>query len=140
MKISYRVTSGSVLIVFILIEAIELLFQKSPEPKTASTVGEAVVVGWNPCMMGEQLSPIVRLSYLVWFGTFVVVIVQGLRNRPVARWLSIVSLIALGITVNHVRWEWIHCYIRPSLTTFLVWVFAVTLMCVHQIVQRPVHV
>lgn len=76
-----------------------------------------------------------RLSVLVWFGSFLVLIVQGLRNRSVPRWVAAVSLIAFGLTTYSKVWREMRCDAPAGIVAFFVWTATVGLMCLHQILR-----
>jgi len=139
MRLSYRTTTALALTTFVLLLSGESLFNPSrvPVPEAAAEVG---VVRSDPCMMWEQIPATVRLSAFVWFGSFLVLLVQGLRNRPVPRWLAIVCLIALVPSVNHELWRVQRCYTTLNAVAFWIWISAVAVMCLHQVVQRPLRV
>ena len=83
MRISYRIGTGAALLSFAVSLAIGMLSHKPPQRVTSLTIA------WDPCtMMRGQISAAVRVSALLWLGSFLVLIVQGLRNRSVPRWVT----------------------------------------------------
>jgi hypothetical protein len=139
MRIRYRISSGVVLVAVGLLIASALLPISALHPTVAKPAAEGGAVGWNPCLMWEQIAPTVRLAALALLGAFFVHLVQGLRNRPAPRWLGIAGLIALGLTVNQQFWQVMRCYTALDTLLFFVWVAAVGLMFLHHIAQRQVH-
>lgn len=138
MKVSYRVTSSVFVISYVLVIASQLLVNGLRGHESA-TVDEVGVAQFDPCTMWEQMPATVVLSSIVWFVSFVILLVQGLRNRSAPRWLAITCLVALGPTVNHnLSWRLQHCYTKVGRVGFWICVSAVGLMCLHQILQRPV--
>jgi uncharacterized membrane protein YhaH (DUF805 family) len=135
MRASYRTVSSIVATIFVLVFAIEFLFDKALVP--AKTVAEPGVVQFNVCTMWEQIPATVRLSTIVSFVTTFVLLVQGLRNRSVPRWLAALCLVAPFPSINHDYWQRQECYTKFSATLFWICIFAVAVMCLHQIFQRP---
>jgi uncharacterized membrane protein YhaH (DUF805 family) len=135
MRISYRVVSAVVLATFLSLYVIGLLFDKALVP--AAKVAEPGVVQFNVCNMWEQIPATVRLSTIVSFVTTLILLVQGLRNRSVPRWLAALCLVAPFPSINHEYWQRQECYTKFGATLFWICVFAVGLMCLHQIFQRP---
>jgi hypothetical protein len=129
-KISYRWSTGAALLSIAMSILTGIFFHRSPESTVASTVG------WDPCMMWEQMAVTVRLSALLCFGSFLVLIVQGLRNRSVPRLLSVVGLISFGVVTQHALWREMRCDTQPGQVAFFIWIAAAVLMCLHQIVQH----
>jgi hypothetical protein len=136
MRISYRAVSSLVVTALVLISAIGFLFDKSPVsvPTTVSGTG---IVQFDPCMMLDQIPASVRLDTFVWCGSFLALLVQGMRNRSAPRWLALVCLVALGPIVSQEYWRLQHCYTKLGTGIFWIWISAVSLMCLHQILQRP---
>jgi hypothetical protein len=60
---------------------------------------------------------------------------QGFRGRPVGRWLAIATLPAYAL-MFHDRHQW-NCESRAASVGSLIEFAAVTLMCLHHIIQRP---
>ena len=89
MRFSYRITSAFVIAAHVIFAASGLLF--NPPPVTSNqTPVEADLVRFDPCMMWEQIPATVRISSLLCFGSVVVLLAQGIRNRSVPRWVAIV--------------------------------------------------
>ena len=77
-----------------------------------------------------------NLSGLICFGSFAILIIQGLRNRA-ARWVAIVGLSALGLTVKYQYWYTSSCYSKPEKVLYFIWIATISTMALHQIIQRP---
>ena len=138
MRISYRVSSVAVLLVFVgmfLLPESLLVRPRAP----AKDVVEGTV-GIGPCTTWEQISGFIRLSALVWLATFLSLFVQGLRNRTVPRMVAIVSLIAFCLGPLDQLGRIQYCEADLGIFIFWVWIAAVALICVHHIIQRPVTV
>jgi hypothetical protein len=112
MRASDRTVSSIVATIFVLVFAIEFLFDKALVP--AKTVAEPGVVQFNVCTMWEQIPATVRLSTIVSFVTTFVLLVQGLRNRSVPRWLAALCLVAPFPSINHDYWQRQECYTKFS--------------------------
>ncbi len=136
MRASYRVVSSIVATTFVLVFAIELLFDNSHVPRPAS-VSEIGAFQIDPCTMWEQIPATVRLSTIVSFVTAVILLVQGLRNRSVPRWLATLCLVAPVPTINHEYWQRQECYTKFTATLLWICFFAAAVMCLHPIFQRP---
>src|SRR5262245_15838017 len=96
MRISYRMTSSAVVAVYVAGIVYSLLPHPSRPPETADADG---AVTFDVCgMMWEQMSPMKQVTALLWGTSFMVLLVQGLRNRPV-RWVTVVGLVSLGVTL-----------------------------------------
>jgi hypothetical protein len=135
-KISYRVTSIAIVLVVVgMIVVPGSMTMRPPAPTRASGDG---VVSFDPCLMWEQLGWLIRLSALVWIGTFLPLFVQGLRNRTMPRVVAVVSLIAFGLSLHNQVWRVQHCGSNVGIGLFAVWVVAVGMMCLHHVFQRPV--
>ena len=95
MRISYRITSGAVLAVYVAGIIYSILFPHTSRPtETAAADG---TVTFDVCgMMWEQMSAMKQVAALLWGTSFMVLLVQGLRNRPVRRWVTVVGLDNLG--------------------------------------------
>jgi hypothetical protein len=128
--ISYRWTSGAVLFWFALQIAVGMLFPNSLR-KPASEVT------WDPCSMWSQMPLTEKLPNEVWFVTFAILLVQGLRNRPVPWALALVSLIALGFVIRNLWWWESRCDSPQGIVSSGVWFATVAVMCLHQMLQRP---
>ena len=136
MRFSYRITSAFVIAAYVIFAASGLLF--NPRPTTANeTPVEADVVRVDPCMMWEQIPATVRISTLFCFGSVVVLLTQGVRNRSVPRWLAIACLMTLIPMANHELWRVQQCYTKLGKVGFWVCLLAIVLMCFHQSFQRP---
>lgn len=123
MKIGYRVSSGAVLVAWI----VEM---RLPVPRHVQTGG------FDPCYLWEQMPADEKLAVLVFFPALLVLLVQGLRNRPVPRWLAIAALVALGPVAKDLIRQQSLCGRQPNFG-FYCWAGAVVLMCLHQMLQRP---
>lgn len=134
MRISYRAVSSVVVSILVLLLTMEFLLDKLRVP--ATTVGETGIVQFDTCVMWEQIPASVRLSTFVWCGSFLVLLIQGLRNRSAPWWLAVMCLVALGSMLSHDYWRLQHCYTKLGIAGFWIWTSAVSLMCLHQILQR----
>jgi hypothetical protein len=124
MRVSYRFSAGAVLIV------VGFIFASKYIPVSDVPM----------CLVRGDLSSLGKVAVVVWPVSFVILMVQGLRNRGVPRWLSIISLVAFvflfyGDLEMRVTSD---CYTRSGILRVSVWMFAVGLMCLHQIFQRPI--
>ena len=136
MKLSYRLTSGVVLVILLLGVTIGSL-APSPLPQVSPPTSEQGAVGFDPCGMWRQIPPIERLSVLLFLGSLLVLMVQGLRNREAPRWLALGNLITLGLLAKYEWWQVSHCYTKLDIGTCFVSVSALVLMCLHRILRRP---
>jgi hypothetical protein len=126
MSISYRWTTIPVLLAFACSAVVHGLIQSA-----------ALTDDLNPCFMWEQMSTMSRLSVLIWFVSFPVLVVQGLRNRPVPWWVAAASLISFGGVLKYEGWRWIACNTtRPEIIAELGRAGTVILMSVHQLLGR----
>jgi hypothetical protein len=135
MRISYRVSSIAVLLVF---GGMFLLPESSmvrPRAHTRSLVDGSA--SFDPCFMLEESGWLIRLSVLIWIGTFLYLFVQGFRNRTVPRLVAITSLVAFGLSLHNRFWTVQHCDSNLGIVVFWVWIMAMGLLCVHHIIQRP---
>lgn len=137
MKISYRTSSVAVVLVFVGMFAIPESLMMRPR---ISTVPTSDFVGFDTCFMWEQIAWTIRLAALVWFGTFLPLLVQGLRNRTLPRLIAVVCLIAFGWNIQSQLWRVQHCQSNFGIGVYAVWVATVALMCFHHVFQRPIHV
>ena len=81
---------------------------------------------------------LIQFAALVWFATFLSLLVQGIRNRTVPRVVPIVSLIASAPSLRNQLWRTQHCDVNLGIVVSWVWIMAVGLMCFHHLIQRPV--
>jgi hypothetical protein len=139
MKVSYRASAGAVVVVLVLLAATRSLSVEWAQPAPVSTIDGASVIAFNPCWP-LHLTPLAKVAVVVWLGSFVILMTQGLRNRSVPRWLSITSVIAFAFLVyREVVWrQATECYTRLFALRGSLFVLAVGLMCLHQILQRPI--
>lgn len=135
-RVSYRVTSALVVGTYALLIASNLLFAWLRPPVAPPVVG-AGAFQFDPCAMWDQMPATELVSNMAWFGSFTVVLVQGLRNRSAPRWLAVLCLVVLGPTINYQLWNVKHCLTTFNTVGFWVCTCEVALMCLHQIVQRP---
>ena len=135
MRISYRVTSMLVVVTYLLVSTIEWVAE-SPHAASPTVASE-----FDPCLMlWEQVPATVRISTLVWFTSFLILLVQGFRNRAVPRWLAIACLIALVPTFHHQLWRVQQCYTKLGAVDLWICIGTVCLMCLHQTFQRRLRV
>jgi hypothetical protein len=85
--------------------------------------------------MWEQMSVVSRVSILIWFVSFPVLVVQGLRNRPVPWWVATASLISYGGVLKHEAWRWFACDTRPEIIASLICAGTVILMSIYQVLN-----
>jgi hypothetical protein len=135
MKISFRATSILVVLVSLYVLLPQSLFMRRPVPSVVSEDGS---VTFDVCGMWEQIGWIYGLAALVWIFTFLILILQGLRNRLVSRTTALVSLAAFGTTFYHQLWRVQHCYSLFGIASFCFWTLAVALMCLYHVLRRPV--
>ncbi|HEY6392551.1 MAG TPA: hypothetical protein VIX89_14810 [Bryobacteraceae bacterium] len=135
MKVSYRAMGVMVLAVFLaeILTPEHLLTRPLPAGLSLPPGG----VSFDLCAAWEQIGWICRLSSLVWIVTFIMILVQGLRNRTVGPAIALVSLTTLAITTYYQRWHFQHCYSNIGIASVVLWVSAVSLMCIQQALQRP---
>ena len=135
MTISYRVTSVIVVVTYLLLALMEQVV--GPVPTRLARASESGVETFNPCMMWEQIPVTVRIATIVWFPSFLVLLVQGFRNRAVPRWVAAACLITIIPVINHQLWRVQRCYTKLAAVDFWICVGTVCLMCLHQLFQRP---
>ena len=135
MSISYRITSAFVAITYAIVVASESLSTSSRVPAIRESV-ESGVVRFDPCQMWDQIPATVRASTIAFLGSFLVLFVQGLRNRSAPRWLAIACLVALVPMVNYQLWTVQRCYTKVEALGFWMCISALVLMCLHQIFGR----
>jgi hypothetical protein len=124
-------TSSAVLIVYVVGIIYGIFFSQTSRPtKTAAADG---TVAFDLCgVMWEQMSPMKQLAALGSAISFLVLLVQGLRNRLVQRWVTVVGLVSLGMILWYERWRIENCW-----TTFsFVALGTIVLMYVHQLLPR----
>ena len=138
MRVSYRVTSGLVIATYLLLIFSEYLFHPSRPVHDPVAPVKAGAIQFDPCGMWiSQMPMTVIIPGLFFSVSMPILLVQGMRNRSVSRWLAVASLISLGPVVNDQLWMVQHCYSTLGVVGFWVCNAAVALMCLHQIVQRP---
>jgi hypothetical protein len=126
-------------VTYLLVSAIEWVAE-SPHAAPPTVGSEPGVERFDPCMMWEQVPATVRISTLVWFTSFLILLVQGFRNRAVPRWLAIACLIAVVPTFHHQLWRVQQCYTKLGAVDFWICIGTVCLMCLHQAFQRRLRV
>lgn len=136
MRFSYRMTSALFIAAYVIFVASGLLFNPSLKPAIQTNL-DVNVFQLDLCTMWEQVPAALRISTLLCFGSLLVLLIQGMRNRSVPRWLAIACLITLIPTVNHELWRVQQCYTTLSKVGFWVCISATVLMCFHQMFQRP---
>ncbi len=94
MRFSYRLTSVLVIAIYVIWAASEALLNSSPTRVLKENL-ETGVIQFDSCLMWEQIPAAVRISNLLWFGSLLALLVQGMRNRSAPRWLAIACLMAL---------------------------------------------
>jgi hypothetical protein len=130
MRISYRMTSSAVVAVYVAGIIYSVLFSQTARPtETAATDG---AVSFDLCNMWEQMSAMKQIGALLWGTSFMVLLVQGLRNRPVRRWVTVVGLVSLGVTLWYDRWRVENCWTGFTFVAMA----AVIAMYVHQLLPR----
>lgn len=127
MKIGYRVSSGAVLVAFAADFVVGTWFHGTPPPRAT---------GFDPCHLWVQMGVMEKLSPLVCFVSSVVLLVQGLRNRPAPRWLAVSGLVALPVSVWLSLWRVMPCYGGPAKTSFFLCIVALIWMHLHHLLQR----
>jgi hypothetical protein len=126
MWISYRVASVAGVVVCVGTFAV-------PESSTVRR-GIPIVhnadgtIPFHPCFMWEQISWTIRLATLVWLVTFVLLLVQGLRNRTLPRAVAVVSLTAFFLTLQDQPFRALHYRSNFGIAVFTTWVLAVALL------------
>jgi hypothetical protein len=136
MRMSYRVSSMIVVVTYLLLALMEQVVGSS-QPASPTRASESGVETFNPCMMWEQIPVTVRVATIVWFPSFLVLLVQGFRNRAVPRWVAAACLITIIPVINHQLWRVQQCYTKLAAVDFWICVGTVYLMCLHQLFQRP---
>jgi hypothetical protein len=137
MRISYRISSIVVVLVVLGMFLLPNSLLVRPIAPTRALVDGTVSL--DPCFtIWGQSGWLIRLSALVWIGTFLYLLVQGFRNRTVPLAVAIVSLVAFGLSLHNQLWRVQHCDANLGIIVFWVWITAVGLMCVHHILQRLV--
>lgn len=131
-RIVDKITSVAALVGFTFSLATDLRLISSPPRTTPPTVE----VGWDPCMMWEQIPFIVKLAILYWLGLLLTLIVQGFRDRSAPRLLAIAGLIAQGIAVKHDLWFVTSCYTGIRVVGFWGWVFTSALLFLYHTLRR----
>jgi len=138
MKISYRTSSIAVIMVFAGMFVVPESLMVRPRIPAGSAIEGGVT--FDPCFMWDQVAWTIRLAFLVWFGTFLPLLVQGLRNRTLPRLMAVVCLIAFGWSLQDQLWRVQHCQSNFGIGVYAVWVATVALMGLHHVLQRPIHV
>jgi uncharacterized membrane protein YhaH (DUF805 family) len=134
-----RISSGAAVLLLVVSVGIGMVFNKSSQPTTLTTAGDANVISFEPpCTAGLHYSALVGFSTLIWFASFLVLAVQGLRNHSAPRWLASISLITFVVTFRSALWVKLNCGTQPSLVAFCLWASAVVVMCLHQISQSNI--
>jgi hypothetical protein len=136
MAISYRLTSGAAL-VSLTLPILDMFLPPAPlRPRSIPPSGGAVA--WDPCTLSVQLHPMYKLIALVFFGAFVVFILQGLRNRSGPRWLGVAGTLALSLWIESYWWRVSEgCVSNRSIAILLLWAGIAVLMFLHHVIQRP---
>jgi uncharacterized membrane protein YhaH (DUF805 family) len=123
MKIGYRLTASAMLVAFAVYFATDMLFPY--QPLRGVIPSRSDTSSFDPCALWAQGGLVAGFSGLAWFVALVAVTVGGLRNRPLARWVAILCLIAFAVWAWHsfLFWRWQHCASTASLVTGanLVW-------------------
>ena len=132
---SYRWSSGLVIVACVLVFAIEFLLGGARAP--AANTGSSDSVGWDPCSVWEQMPATVRLAGLVCVVALPAMFIQGLRNRSVPWWLAAAGLAALVPAVHHQLWFARGCYSSRGMAGFWICNCTLALICLHHIIQRP---
>lgn len=135
MRISYRVSSISVLLIFAGMFLLPESLMVRPRALKSFANG---AVSFDPCMMWARIGWLIRVSAFVWLATFLSLFAQGIRNRTVPRVVAIVSLTAFCLGPFNQLWRIQYCEANLTIVVFSVWIMAVGLMCIHHIIQRPV--
>ena len=123
MKISYRWSTIPVLLLPLGSAAFTSLFERSA----------GATADLSPCYLWEQLPVVTRLSALLFLPSFPILVVQGLRNRSVPRWMSAACLLGFAGVLQHEMWRSLACRNRFEMVSSLFWAGTVVLMCVYQI-------
>jgi hypothetical protein len=131
-----RLTSTAILVSFIAAVTVDSGFLPS-RPDAISSSGVSGELEIDFCGAWEQMPAVERGSALVWLPSFVVLIVQGLRNRAVPRWLASVGLICFFVMLRYQWWNLQHCHSGPSIALSLVWAVCFIAICLQEIVSRP---
>jgi len=80
----------------------------------------------------EQMPPMKKVAGLLCIGSFLILLLQGLRNRRVPRWLTVVGLVSQVAITWYNRWEIENCWTPSSFVSL----GAIVLMYVHQLLPR----
>ena len=135
---NYRHTSVIALLSTVVIVVLEVL---APELAMRPVTRAAMITGNNhvafdPCTMWEAIGWPVRVSVMIWFTTFIILLAKGLRNRTAARSLTVAYLLAIILPVQHQLSWYSHCSSTVGKVEALVWLSAVVGMAIHQMIQQ----
>jgi hypothetical protein len=112
---------------------------QAPVPHDLTPDLEKPVTIEFPCGMWEQVPVRTRLGALAGFGSFCVLIIQGLWNRAAPRWVALLCPISLGVMLEHTWWATYHCAARALLIAELIFLTMLCLMCIRHLF-RPKNV
>jgi hypothetical protein len=122
LNISYRISAGFVIMAALLNGAVSAI-SGNPYIK-------------NPGCGELQLTDVARFSGIVAFPLLVIILLRGIRSRPVPRALAGVALIALLIAAQSQLTRITNCETAGEIITTILWMLTLVVMCLHQIIQQ----
>lgn len=126
-------------ILFLAVIALDVLWPRPDPPGVqAPTVADlaAGAVAFDPCNMWEQVPAGAKFGTLFWISALAAMLVQGLRNRTVALWVSVLAFPAGAAMYEHNQWRLYQCYSATSFTWFWIDALAFCLLAAHQVLWR----
>src|SRR5690242_20633109 len=107
MRFGYRITSIAVLLVIAMTLSVpRSVVVRTPMDATVSSAGD---VYFDPCSMWEQIAVSVRIATLAWVATFLALLIQGLRNRTLPRFVPLIGVAGFVWSIRGQWWELSHC-------------------------------
>jgi hypothetical protein len=132
LKVSYRSTAVVVLLVLVVLFLIPgSAFHRSRVPTTFSDG-----IQFNPCGMWTRVALTDRLSLVVWFATFLGILVYGLCDRRAPIRLNLISLVAFVASLWCRLPEVRYCWTNVGISAFFVGVAAVSVVYMQQQIFR----
>lgn len=134
-RISYRATSITALLILVAAMCVPSSF--TAREATPSATGPDGTISFDICSMWVQLGLIPKLAQLIRFGTFLMLLIRGLRNLPIPKTAAWLGLISLALTAYHESWRVMHCMSIGGAVVFYIATLAVAVAFLHHIVTRP---
>lgn len=130
MTITYRWTS------IIALASLVTMFLSpswlSPPQRSGVTLDSPGVLAWDPCRAYAQMSASAKGGTFVFLAAFVVLLIQGLRNRQGSRSLAILGLLSTPLLVISDWWRIsAGCYSPSALTLNTLCLTSAALMFIH---------